>query len=267
MSAVESSPKKRPSISAIVVCYNEEDRIGECLESLTWCDEIVVVDSFSTDRTVEICRRYTERVVQRAWSGYRDQKSFAHSLATKDWVLLVDSDERVTPALRQEILATLAENRGDCAGYSVPRLVYYLGRWWWRGGWYPDYDVRLFKRDRITWGGADPHEKILVSGKVRRLKNPLQHFSYRNMEDHLQRINRFTSISSAELKKEGARWRLSAALLHPLGRFVRFYFLKRGFMEGFGGFYVAACAAFYVFLKYAKLWELELEEKKKIERP
>lgn len=263
MSAVDFSPEKRPSISAIVVCFNEEDRIGECLQSLQWCDEIVVVDAFSTDHTVEVCRRYTDRVIQRAWTGYRDQKSFAHSLTTKDWVLLVDSDERVTAALREEISAALAENNGDYAGYSVPRLVFYLGRWWWRGGWYPDYDVRLFKRDRATWGGSDPHEKILVSGRVRRLKNPLHHFSYRNMEDHFQRINRFTSISALELKKKGVRWRLGDALLHPLGRFMRSYFLKRGFMEGFGGFYVAVSAAFYVFLKYAKLWELESREKKK----
>jgi len=266
MSAAESVPQGRASISAIVVCYNEEERIGRCLESLTWCDEIVVVDAFSTDRTVEICRRYTDKVVQRAWKGYREQKAFAHSLATRDWVFLVDSDERVTPELRAEILAALAAQDERCAGYAVPRLVYYLGRWWWRGGWYPDYDVRLFRRERATWGGSDPHERILVDGSVRRLKNPLEHFSYRNMEDHIQRINRFTSISSAELKKEGARWRWSAALFHPLGRFLRFYFLKRGFLEGFAGFYVAVSAAFYVFLKYAKLWELQAKEKEKIER-
>ncbi len=265
MSSDNSSP--RNGISAIVVCFNEEERIRDCLESLRWCDEIVVVDSFSTDRTVEICRAYTDRLIQRAWAGYRDQKAFAHSQATQDWVFLVDADERVTPELQREIEDALARDRDRYAGYAVPRLVYYLGRWWWRGGWYPDYDVRLFRRDRATWGGSEPHEKILVDGPVRRLRHPLHHYSYRNIEDHLQRINRFTSISSRELKQQGGRWRLSAALLHPLGRFVRCYFLKRGFMEGFGGFYVAASAAFYVFLKYAKLWELELEEKKKIDRP
>ena len=251
-----------PTVSAIVVCFNEERNIGACLESLRWCDEIVIVDSFSTDRTVEICRQYTDRVVQRQWCGYRDQKAYAHSLATKDWVLLVDSDERVSPELRKEIGENLLSCDNTDAAFSVPRLVFYLNRWWWRGGWYPDYDIRLFRRDRATWGGTDPHEKILVDGNIRRLRNPLYHFSYRDMADHVQRINQFTTISAQELLKERRRWRLSHALLRPAFRFFRFYILKRGFLEGFAGFYIALTASVYVFLKYAKLWELELEEKK-----
>ncbi len=161
------------TISAIVVCFNEEERIEDCLKSLVWCDEIVVVDAFSSDRTPEICQRYTQRFVQREWAGYRDQKAYAHSLATMDWVLLVDSDERVTAELQKEIAESLTQDNGDYAGYAIPRLVRYLDRWWWRGGWYPDYDVRLFRRDRATWGGVDPHEKIIVDGKVRRLRQPL----------------------------------------------------------------------------------------------
>jgi hypothetical protein len=205
-------------------------------------------------------------VIQRAWAGYRDQKAFAHSQATKEWVLLVDADERVTTELRDEICQALAHDGNKYSGYALPRLVFYLNRWWWRGGWYPDYDVRLFRRERAAWGGSDPHEKIVMDGKVRRLRNPLHHFTYRNMQDHLQRINRFTSISSGELKKSGRPWRLADALFRPAGRFCRSYFLKRGFMEGFAGFYVAVTAAVYVFLKYAKLWELELEEKDDIDR-
>ena len=254
------------AISAIVVCFNEEDRIDDCLTSLKWCDEIIVVDSYSTDKTAEICRRYTEKFVQRQWAGYRDQKAYAHSLATMEWVLLVDSDERVTRELQREIVAALAADEKDVAGYAIPRLVHYLGRWWRRGGWYPDYDVRLFRRDRATWGGVDPHEKIIVDGKVGRLQNPLHHFSYRSIDDHINRINRFTTISSAELRKAGNRWRLSDAILRPAVRFFRSYFLKRGFLEGFAGFYVAASAAVYVFLKYAQLWEIEMKEKRGGER-
>jgi glycosyltransferase involved in cell wall biosynthesis len=183
-------------VSAIVVCFNEERNIGACLDSLRWCDEIIVVDSFSTDRTVEISRQYTDRVVQRKWAGYRDQKAFAHSLATKDWVLVVDSDERITPELRDEIRETLSLHGDAYAGFSVPRVIFYLKRWWWRGGWYPGCTVRLFRRGQATWGGTEPHERILIDGKVRRLRNPLHHFSYRDIEDHVQRINRFTSISS-----------------------------------------------------------------------
>lgn len=266
MSTASVSDDARPKVSAIVVCFNEEERIEACLESLRWCDEIVVIDAFSTDRTAEISRRYTDRLIQREWAGYRDQKAFAHSQASMEWVLLVDSDERVTAALRSEIQAALARDRGAYAGYAVPRLVNYLGRWWWRGGWYPDYDIRLFRREKATWGGTDPHEKILVDGKVRRLKACLHHYSYRDIEDHLQRINRFTSISSRELKKAGGRWRLSDALLRPAARFFGSYVLKRGFMEGFAGFYVAVTAAVYVFLKYAKLWELELEDEDDVGR-
>ena len=266
MSRADDEQKLPVSVSAIIVCFNEEDRIGDCLESVRWCDEIVVVDAFSTDRTPEICRRYTDRFFQHEWMGYREQKAYAHSQASKDWVLLIDSDERVTAELKQEVLNALTAENGQYAGYAVPRLVYYLDRWWRRGGWYPDYDVRLFRRERGFWGGSDPHEKISVDGPIRRLQHPLHHFSYRNIDDHVQRINRFTSISSKELQKEGGRWRLSDALLRPLGRFFRSYFLKRGFMDGFAGFYVAVTAAVYVFLKYAKLWELELEEKKKLGR-
>ncbi|MDH3443873.1 MAG: glycosyltransferase family 2 protein [Deltaproteobacteria bacterium] len=255
-----------PTVSGIVVCFNEEQNIGACLESLRWCDEIVVVDSYSTDRTVEICRQYTDCIIQRPWAGYRDQKAFAHSQATKDWVILVDSDERVSPELQREILDVLQNNNSAYAGYAIPRVVFYLKRWWRRGGWYPDYDVRLFRREGATWGGKDPHEKILVDGKVRKLRHPLHHFSYHDISDHIARINQFTSISSQELKNDGQRWRLSDALLRPAFRFFRSYILKRGFMEGFAGFYVAITAAVYVFLKYAKLWELELEDEDDVGR-
>jgi glycosyltransferase involved in cell wall biosynthesis len=250
---------QKPAISAIVVCFNEEDNIDRCLRSLTWCDEIVVVDAFSTDRTVEIARQYTDRVIQRRWTGYRDQKSFAHSQATREWVFLVDSDEEVSAELREEIQDAL-HYRGEATdAFAVPRLVYYLGRWWRRGGWYPDYDIRIFRGDRARWGGVDPHEKILVDGPVRRLRHPLFHYSYRNISDHWKRINRFTGIAAAEQGNGGRPWRWSDNLLRPPFRFFRSYVLKRGFMEGFPGYFVAATAAIYVFLKYAKLRELELK--------
>jgi len=250
--------RARPEISAIVVCFNEEENIRACLESLGWCDEIVVVDSFSTDRTVEICRQYTNRVLQRPWAGYRDQKAFAHSQATKEWVFLVDADERVPAELRGEILSALERFGNRYAAFSVPRLVYYLGRWWWRGGWYPDYDIRIFRRDLATWGGSDPHERILIQGSVRRLRHPLHHFSYRNISDHLRRINHFTTVSSGELRGQRRRWHWMDNLCRPAFRFFRFYLWKRGFLEGFPGFFVAVTAAVYVFLKYAKLREREL---------
>lgn len=255
-------------ISAIVVCFNEENNIRDCLESLKWVDEIVVVDSYSTDRTVEICREYTDRIIQRPWAGYRDQKAFAHSQATKGWVFLVDADERVPAELREEVKTAVVRYGARCVAFSVPRLVYYLGRWWWRGGWYPDYDVRIFRRDLATWGGTDPHEKILVEGKVRRLKNPLHHYSYRDISDHVDRINHFTTVSVKELKLDGKRWRWLDNLARPAVRFLRSYLWKKGFVEGFPGFFVALTAAVYVFLKYAKLreWELGPSSEKARER-
>lgn len=253
-------------ISAIVVCFNEEKNIRRCLESLRWCNEIVVVDSLSTDRTVEICREYTDRVIQRPWAGYRDQKAFAHSQATRDWVILVDADEKVPEELQEEIRDVLTRFGDRFAAFEVPRLVYYLQRWWWRGGWYPDYDIRVFRRDLATWGGRDPHEQILIDGKIRRLKNPLHHFSYRDITDHLKRINHFTTISSKELKDQGNRWSWIDNLFRPPFRFFRSFALQRGFLEGLPGYFIAATAAIYVFLKYAKLKELEQLDRESRER-
>ena len=263
MNRLPGETPSKPTVSAIIVCFNEEKNIRRCLESLRWCDEIVIVDSFSTDGTIDICREYTQHVIQRPWTGYRDQKAFAHSQATQDWVLLIDADEQIPGELRDEIREALDRAGDRYAGFAMPRLVFFLNRWWRRGGWYPDFDVRLFRRDLGTWGGSDPHEKILVNGAVARLRQPLHHFSYRNIHDHLERINRFTSISSSELAKAGKSWHWMDALARPALRFFYSYVWKRGFLEGFAGFYVAMTAAVYVFLKYAKLWELEMEERKK----
>ncbi len=253
-------------ISALIVCFNEEENIRDCLESLKWCDEIVVVDSMSTDRTVEICGEYTDRVIQRPWAGYRDQKAFAHSQATQEWAILVDADERVTIELREEILHALIQFGDSCDAFTMPRLVRYLGIWWWRGDWYPDYDIRVFRRDRATWGGQDPHERILVPGRVRRLKHALHHFSYRDISDHINRVNRFTTTSAEEIKGEGQRWRWMDNLFRPPFRFFRAFVLKRAFLDGLPGFFVAVTGAIYVFLKYAKLKEMELMEQEISER-
>ncbi len=162
----QSRSASKPTVSAIIVCYNEEDNIGRCLNSLRWCDEIVVVDSFSTDRTVEVCQQFTNIVIQREWAGYRDQKAFAHSNVTKDWVLTIDSDEEVTPELQKEILEQLAAADSSCSGFLLPRLAFYLDRWWRRGGWYPDYHIRLFRRELATWGGGlSPTTKLSSTGR------------------------------------------------------------------------------------------------------
>ncbi|MGE0826593.1 MAG: glycosyltransferase [Candidatus Binatia bacterium] len=250
----ELLPASRPAISCCIICFNEEANIRRCLESVKWCDEIVIVDSFSIDRTVDICHEYTNRVIQRPWPGYVEQKRFVLSQASHEWVLNVDADEEVSPQLRHEILTVLRHNHPDVDGFYVPRLVYYLGRWWWRG-WYPGYRLRLFRKAKVRWGGVDPHEKVLLRGQADRLRGPLYHYTYDDIHDHLRALNGLTEVSSRELALRGKRTRWSDLLLRPLWRFVRFYFFRGGFRDGVPGFFVAVTSAFYVFLKYAKLWE------------
>jgi glycosyltransferase involved in cell wall biosynthesis len=246
----------RPRISAIVVCFNEEANIRACLDSIRWCDEIVVVDSYSTDRTLEIVRQFTERVFVRDWPGYREQKQFALDQARYEWVLNLDADERVSPELRAEIERELSRGEPDVDGFMIPRLVFYLGRWWYRGGWYPDHRLRLFRREKVRWGGINPHEKVLIDGRTRRLSGNLLHFTYANASEHLETVNRLTEISSAEVLKEGGGVPPGALVTRPAWRFFRSLVLDRGALEGWPGVFVAATAAFYVFLKYAKSLEL-----------
>ena len=244
-------------VSAIIVCYNEEENIRACLESVVWCDEIVVVDARSTDRTLDIVREFTERIFVREWPGYREQKQFALDQARLEWVLNIDADERVSPELRAEIHRELSDGAPAVDGFYVPRLVHYLGRWWYRGGWYPDYRLRLFRRQKGRWGGVNPHEKVLIQGRTRRLSASLLHFTYADVSQHLRTVNRLTDISAIELvKRSTLTVGPSRLVLRPLWRFFRSLVLQRGFLEGWPGFFVAATAAFYAFLKYAKSAEL-----------
>jgi len=243
-------------ISAIVVCGNEEANIAECLESVRWCDEIVVVDSLSSDRTPEIARGYTERVIQRPWAGYVAQKQFALEQATGDWALSLDADERCTPELRDAIRAALpqADARG-LAGFEVRRHVFYLGRWIDHGGWYPDWKLRVLRRDRARFAGHEPHDRAEVDGAVARLEADLVHYTYRDFAQHLRTVDRFAAVVAEEWRKEGRRFSLLDALLHPPGKFLECYLWKRGFLDGWPGFVIAATSAFYVFAKQVKLRE------------
>jgi len=245
-------PDERMQISCIVVTGNEIAHIRDCLESVRWCDEIVVIDSFSTDGTLAVCRQYTDRVLRRGWTGYRDQKAYALAQARHPWVLNVDADERVSPELAAEIAEILTSDGRGYDGFTVPRLVHYLGRWWRLGGWYPDRRLRLFRRERATWGGIDPHEHVLLRGRVGRLRGPLWHYTYDDVADHVATIDRFTSIASRSAGARPRRASWSALTLRPIARFVRFYVLRFGWRMGFPGLFAAISAAVYVHLKYAK---------------
>jgi glycosyltransferase involved in cell wall biosynthesis len=248
----------REKISACITAGNEEEKIAACLESVRWADEIVVVDSFSTDRTVEICRRYTDRVYQHEWLGYIGQKNLAKDLAQGPWVLFLDADEVISPDLRDEVLDEMTSGRSaEVAGYEFPRMVKYLGRWIRHGDWYPDVKLRLFRKDFGRCGGEEPHDRIIVEGSVKRLNSPLHHFTYTDVSDQVGTVNRFSTITAVGHHKRGRHFRYTDLWFRPAFRFFRGYILKRGFLDGLPGLVIAVTTAYGVFIKYAKLWELE----------
>jgi glycosyltransferase involved in cell wall biosynthesis len=249
-----------PSLSVCVVAMNEEDRIGECLRSADFADEWIVVDSHSTDRTREVAAEQGARVIERDWPGHVEQKNFALTQATHDWVLCLDADERVSPELRAAIVAALA--RAELPdGFRFARRNRYLGRWIRHGGWYPDRKLRLFRRSRGRWAGQNPHDRVHLEGPVELLPGDLLHDSYRSLSEHLRTIDSFTTIAAREKHSAGARARLTDLTLRPCGKFLRMYVLKAGFLDGLPGFLVAVSGAYYVFLKYAKLWEMTRKRK------
>ena len=252
----------RPFLSVCIITGNEEKDIERCLASATFADEIVVVDSFSQDRTREIALRHTDRVFQHRWMGYIGQKAIARNLARGEWILFVDADEVVSPALRAEILATLRAGVPDAvAGFDFPRQVWYLHRWIRHGDWYPDTKLRLFRKARGRCCGTEPHERIDVEGEVRHLHAPLYHYTYDDIADQIRTLNRFSSISAANdrLRRKSAPALVWGMLMHPPYRFFRSYFVKRGFLDGAAGLVIAVSAAFSTFIKYAKLWEARLD--------
>ena len=249
----------RDRISCFVVCQDEEEAIVDCLESVSWCDEIVVVDGGSRDRTVERCRSYTDRIYHNPWPGYVEQKRFGFARTSHPWVFNIDADERVTPELRDEILGVLRNAPAHVDGYYVRRLVYYLGRWWHRGPWYPGWRLRLVRRTHASWGGTDPHDLALVQGRTRRLHAPLLHYTYRDISDHLASINRLTDMV-ARTQRSGTG--TLGTMLRPAWRFAWTYTFAGGWREGFAGLFVCMTAAFYAFLRHAKGIERQLGEGK-----
>lgn len=257
MASDASTGHLRQTISAFIVCSNEERKIRRCLESVRWCDEIVVVlDDKSSDGTAGICREYTSKILVRGWTGYVDQKRFGLESCTSDWALNLDADEEVSPELREEIEAALRDSRGK-DGFELNRVVFFLGRWWRKGGWYPEFRLRLLRRTAAAWGGEDPHEHAVLNGTSGRMTGELRHYTYDDIADQIRRLNSHSTASAKHMAKRGKHASLRHLVVNPIGRFIKFYLLKRGYREGLAGFIVAVIEAWYVHLKYAKLWELQ----------
>jgi glycosyltransferase involved in cell wall biosynthesis len=264
---------KTMPFTACIITFNEENNIEAALETVDFADEIIVVDSHSTDRTREIAggfrgrsrdgREVKPRIFERDWPGHVEQKNFAIDQAQYDWVLCLDADERVSPQLRQEIETVLAVDSSAFVGYTMPRKTNYLGRWILRGGWYPDRKLRLFRKSCGRWGGVNPHDHVRVEGRTQGLRGDLYHYSYRDIADHIRTINDFTDIASIEKQKSRIQYPLLRMLIHPPYKFFKMYIIKQGFREGIQGLIIAILGMFYVFLKYAKLWELQLQNRKK----
>lgn len=248
-----------PKLSVTVITRNEARDIGDALTSVAWADEIIVVDSHSTDNTFAIARQHTDRVIQRAWPGYIDQKNHAASLASHDWILSLDADERVPPQLAEEIKALMAEGPPKPA-YRIPRVTWHLGRWVRTTDWYPDYQLRLYDRRAGQWTGRYVHEAVTVRGDVGQLKGELQHFAYRDIADHLETIDRYTTYAAKQMHESGRRAGLLQIAGHPPLAFLRNYLAHGGIRDGAVGFIISAMNAYYVFLKFAKLWELQRAE-------
>jgi glycosyltransferase involved in cell wall biosynthesis len=241
-------------ISTVVITKNEERNLPRCLASVrSFSQEVVVVDSGSTDGTIEVATRAGARVIPQEWLGYGPQKQFALEQARSPWVLSIDADEEVSP----ELAAELGRLDFSADGYFVARRVWYLGRWIRHGTWNPDWVLRLFRRDRARFTPERVHERVELTGRVARLRWPLYHYSYRDIAHHLAKINEMTSLSAAQMAERGRRAGAIKLVLSPGWEFFRCYVLRRGFLDGDAGLAVAKLHAYYHFLKYAKLRELE----------
>ncbi len=238
-------------LGALVLTYNEENVIEECMESLSWVDEIVVVDSYSDDDTLEICNDYTRKIYQREFDDFSSQRNYGLEKIESDWILILDADERIPGVLAEEV-KNLLNNDGDFPVYKIPRKNFFLGSWIKHCGWYPDYTIRLFKNsDELRYEG-EVHEDLTYEGECGRLENPLIHLTYSNLDDYVSKINHYTSL---EIEKSSRNINLIQVILRPKIEFIKKYFLQKGFLDGSAGLILCMLSAINKFLKYAKLWE------------
>lgn len=249
----------RAPVTVLIPTYNEEDNIRACLESVKWADELFVVDSFSTDRTLEICRGYTDRIVQHEYVNSAAQKNWAIPQASHKWVMIVDSDERVSEELRVSILEAL-ENPAGYDGFYVKRETFFLDKLIEHGGWNKEYILRLFNRERGRYQDKHVHACIEVEGKTATLEGALYHRTYKDLDDYFEKFLRYTKWSAEDLKSGSRRASFSNLAVRPWMRFLKMYVLRGGFLDGKHGLVLSYLAAFSVFSKYARLWEMDTKK-------
>jgi glycosyltransferase involved in cell wall biosynthesis len=240
-------------VSVVIVTKNEEINIEDALKSIADAKEIIVVDSFSTDRTVEICKQYTDKVYQHEWQGFARQKQMGVDFTEGPWVLILDADERVTPELKTEIIEKISDTNYE--GFYIPRKNFFLGKWIKHSGWWPDNTLRLFKKTSGRLEPREVHEKVVVEGDIGYLKNPLEHYTYRSISDFVERMERYSTLAAREMRKNSKGAGLFSLTLKPLATFVKMYLVRLGFLDGTRGLMLAILYSYYTFLKYAKTWE------------
>ena len=246
-------------ISVVVITLNEADRIPALLKSAAFADEVIVVDSGSTDGTQKVCIAGGARVVSHPWQGFAEQKQYAMQLASFEWILNLDADERVSDPLAAELLKTILSVPSEICGFSMPRLSRYLGTWIRHGGWYPDRKIRLVRKGCGLWKGGGLHEKLEIFGKTQALSSPILHEVYRNISDQVITINRFSDVYAEEHSAAGA-WFTAVGVFHALGKFMECYLWKLGALDGTAGLVIAMNSAWYVFIKHAKVWGKGLKD-------
>jgi len=246
-------------VSAFVITYNEQRNIADCLEGLKWADELVVVDSFSQDRTVDIAGGYTERVVQREFAGHVAQTRYAAELTTCPWVMWLDADERLTPEAFAQVRREFERPGGPShKGYAFPRKTFFMDRWIKHSGWYPQHKVRLFHRDFGAVGGEEPHPAVGMRGPTKDLDSDILHYSYPGgMTDLVRTSTKYAAFAARVRHEAGRRSSLLSLLLKPPGTFLKKYLLQLGMMDGLPGLAIAGVAGYYRFMREAMLWELD----------
>lgn len=247
-------------ISTAIITLNEEKNIVRAIESVSWTDEVVVLDQGSVDQTIDIARDMGARVVAGKFDGYVNAKNKAMRQTSGKWILSLDADEEVTPELRKEIEAII-DSDTPADGYKIPRRNHYLGRWIKHCGWYPDYQLRLWQRDKGEWSGGSVHESVRVDGEVSKTKGALNHYTYQSLDDHILRMNKYATLYARDRYKEGKRANSFHLFFTPALQFIKLYFLRLGMLDGLHGLMVSGMGSYYAYLKKAKLIELAMNEK------